>query len=129
LNSQAFPQTDGLASLCSDGSLGILLWNFDENVNRGDVDTIQLEIKNIPIDSEKVLIERFQIDAQHSNAYSVWQDVGAPQDPSAEQLRRIKEKQDLEKVESTENKIEMGNVSYSFNLPLPAACLICISPK
>ncbi len=129
LNSQAFPQTDGLASLCSDGSLAILLWNFDENVNRRDVDTIQLEIKNIPVDSERVLIERFQIDAQHSNSHAVWQELGAPQNPSTEQLRKIQEREVLEKVESTESRIEMGKVFYSLNLPLSATCLIRISPR
>ena len=38
---------------------------------------------------KRVLLEHYRIDETHSNAYTVWKEMGSPQAPTAEQYERL----------------------------------------
>jgi xylan 1,4-beta-xylosidase len=46
-------------------------------------------IHGIPSGIERILLEHYRIDDTHSNAYTVWQKMGSPQHPTAEQYAQL----------------------------------------
>jgi xylan 1,4-beta-xylosidase len=123
--SNVTPQIDGIATRDARGNLAICLWNFDEAGRRTGTQSIELEIRP---GKDRANIERYQIDAEFSNAYAAWKRIGAPQDPTPEQIAQIKQKEDLQKVESqTAAPTSDGGLHYKFELPQPAVCLIKIT--
>jgi xylan 1,4-beta-xylosidase len=128
-----FPQIDGLATRAAAGNLAICIWNFAENPLQAAPRLIELEINsNGPnlFSKGDVAIERFQIDGEHSNSYSAWKKLGAPQDPTSKQIERIKMSAGLQLVESsTDVLVSQGKILYKFELPAPGVSLIKIQRK
>jgi len=48
-----------------------------------------ITIHGIPSGVHRVLLQHFRIDDTHSNAYSVWQQMGSPQHPTSEQYAQL----------------------------------------
>jgi xylan 1,4-beta-xylosidase len=90
-----------------------------------------MTIENLPFQAESAVVRRYQIDSEHSNAYTAWRSLGSPQDPSPDQISIVRERQGLELVDSTEasQKAQGPTLSLSLELPLPSAALLQISPK
>ena len=44
----------------------------------------------------KVLLQHYRIDNDHSNAYTVWKNMGSPQKPTPEQYAELKAAGQLE---------------------------------
>jgi xylan 1,4-beta-xylosidase len=79
---------DGIAAR-SDRELEVLLWNYQEEDLNPSARKIRLEIAGLPQASKKLKIEEFRVDGEQSNAYSAWQKMGSPQNPTAEQYRKL----------------------------------------
>lgn len=124
--SSDLPQIDGLATKTSDHSVVLALWNFDEDPGKSGQQEIALEIKNIPSDSRRVKMERYQIDRQNSNSYSTWLKLHSPQDPTPDQIGTIKANQELQLVRTSELPVSDHALKIDLTLPLPCACLIKI---
>jgi len=136
-------EIDGLATRDAAGNLTICIWNFEENLAKAGSATVELEVRaglksDIPLNpsrsvgtgssKENFRIERFQIDAEHSNAYSLWRKLGAPQDPAPEQIEQIKNVEGLQLVETKKGSASSdGKLNYQFELQQPGVCLIKIS--
>jgi len=59
---------------------------------------------------------------------TVWQKLGSPQDPTAEQLAAITSRQGLEEFEGERTLTVDGDVSLEVALPLPSASLLILEP-
>jgi xylan 1,4-beta-xylosidase len=67
--------------------IDIFLWNYhDDDVPAADA-KVQLDIEDIP--AVAVTMEQFRMDANHSNAYVVWQQMGKPQQPSPAHIAEL----------------------------------------
>ncbi|HEX9653137.1 MAG TPA: hypothetical protein VGA99_05460 [bacterium] len=131
---------DGIATCDSAGNLAICIWNFGENLRQTGSQLVDLEVRwgsnsdiplNSPFDklragaSKGDLVERFQIDGERSNSYSLWKTFGSPQDPSPEQIAQMRKSADLQIVEpQTAVAISEGKSHYRFELPMPSVALI-----
>jgi xylan 1,4-beta-xylosidase len=124
----SFPQVDGLATIAADGSVAVVIWNFDEDAKNSGAATLHLELRGLPAGFKKVFIERFQIDHEHSNSYCAWKKIGAPQNPTPEQIEYIKKHENLKLVESKNTQVMDGVVQYVFDLPMHGVALVKVSP-
>ncbi len=98
---RAQPDVDVLATRGSAGA-AVMLWNYhDDEAARTDADA-QVTIRGIAPAVKNVLVERFVIDDDHSNALTVWERMGAPQQPTSEQIAKLKSAGRLELAESPE---------------------------
>ncbi len=122
-----FPQVDGLATIAADGSVAVAIWNFDEDAKKSGGASVLLEVRSLPAGFKKVSVERFQIDHEHSNSYSAWKNFGAPQDPSPEQIKYIKENENLKLMEGKNTEVMEGVVRYVFELPVHGVSLVKIN--
>lgn len=63
---------------------------------------MQTAVKEIPAGVHRVLVEHFRIDATHSNAYTAWQQMGSPQQPTSEQYAQLRAAGGLQLLTSPE---------------------------
>jgi xylan 1,4-beta-xylosidase len=122
------PDIQALATR-ADRELAALVWNYhDDTAAAAPASPVRLVIAGLPPSAERVLARHYRIDGTHSNAYTAWQQMGSPQNPSPEQYARLEAAGQLELLHSPEwlwN--EKGQVEVSFSLPRQGVSLIQIS--
>src|SRR5690606_18923137 len=78
-------ETADISALATrDGSeAAVMVWNYhDDDIAAPDA-SISLAVRNVP--APRVLMRHYRIDEEHSNSYSTWLGMGAPQQVSKEQ--------------------------------------------
>jgi xylan 1,4-beta-xylosidase len=72
-------------------------------------------------------MKHYRIDANHSNAFSVWKSLGSPAAPTPDQQRQLEQAGQLQLLDSP-NWLwnTSGTVSISFDLPRQAVSLLRI---
>ena len=61
---------------------------------------VAVSIKGIPLSVHRVLLHHYRIDDQHSNAYTMWKEMGSPQNPTAEQYATLQAAGQLQLLDS-----------------------------
>src|SRR5680860_68493 len=110
------PDINAIASI-TDHSLTILVWNYHDNNDLNvPPSPISINIDNIPTD--QALLNHYRIDQELSNSYSLWKNMGSPQNPSAEQLEDLENAGQLQLLSSPEwVKIKNGKTMIEMTLP------------
>jgi xylan 1,4-beta-xylosidase len=98
-------------------SAAVLVWEYHD-VAEGDGDAaVEVRVKGLPVGVRRALVERYRIDGTHSNAYTTWKGMGAPQTPTAEQVAELKRVGGLELEESPGwVEVEAGTVKMETRL-------------
>ncbi|MGH9619763.1 MAG: GH39 family glycosyl hydrolase [Bryobacteraceae bacterium] len=117
---------DALAAR-SDHGISVLVWNYrDENTGRAA--QIDLRINGLPQETNRLLLRRYRIDHNHSNAYTVWRQMGSPQSPSPAQYKKLESAGQLQLFTSPRWVGERaGSVEVEFSLPLESLSLVQLS--
>lgn len=116
------PDVDAIAAV-TDREATILAWHYhDEDDGRPVVD-LTLAVSGLPTDGA-VTCEHFRVDEQHSNAHTVWQEMGAPQDPTPEQYAKLETAGQLELVEMSDLEAEDQTLSLSLQMPRYSVALL-----
>ncbi|MBV9659067.1 MAG: beta-xylosidase [Verrucomicrobia bacterium] len=120
------PDVAALAS--RDGKkLGILCWHYHDDDFPGPAAAVSLEIQGIPKEVARVHLHHFRIDHEHSNAFTAWQRLGAPQSPSAQQYAELEKASLLAQLEPVrEMNVENGQGVLCFALPRQAVSLVMV---
>ncbi len=110
-------QPDINAMACVDqNEMTIMVWNYHDDDILGKIDTIELSIHRIP--DGQVLVQHYRVDQEFSNSYTMWQKLGAPQNPTDDEYRQVEEAGHLKLYTSPEWKTtERGGVNIQFPLP------------
>ncbi|MGA3325414.1 MAG: beta-xylosidase [Terriglobia bacterium] len=120
------PDVDALATR-SDREVSVLAWNYHDDDLPGPDAPVTLEISGMA-GAQRVLMRHYRIDSHHSNAYSVWKEMGSPQIPSPEQYARLEAAGNLELLTSPSwGWTEGGTATIKFSLPRQAVSLVQIS--
>ena len=121
------PDIDALASR-SNREISVLVWNYhDDDLPAPDA-LISLTVNGIPEIAKRVLLTHYRIDQDHSNAYTLWKNMGSPQKPTAEQYARLEAAGQLQLLNSprwVSNKD--GSIDVTFALPRHAVSLVQLS--
>lgn len=117
------PDVDALAT-ASDHEAAVMLWNYHDDDVAGPSATVDLQVKGFPASAKRVLVEHYRIDDNHSNAYTVWKQMGSPQNPSAEQYARLKAVGGLELLDSPRWIDVDAAAKLSFDLPRHGVSLV-----
>ncbi len=118
------PDVDVLATRY-DRVVSIMIWNYHDDDVPGPNTPIVLSVQGLPANAPRVLVTHYRIDANHSNAYSVWKSLGSPQRPTTDQQGQLEGAGQLQLLDSPiwlQN--QSGNASISFDLPKQAVSLI-----
>jgi xylan 1,4-beta-xylosidase len=68
----------------------VLIWNYHDSEEPAPGVPVSLTITGLPSGIDRVLMQHFRIDDTHSNAYTVWKQMGSPQHPTPEQYAQLK---------------------------------------
>jgi xylan 1,4-beta-xylosidase len=118
------PDVDALAARDAHG-VSVLVWNYHDDDVAGPNSPITLSVENLPAKTGRILMKHYRIDAGHSNAYSVWKNMGSPQNPTPDQQQQLEAAGQLQLLHSPVwlwN--QSGTVSIKFDLPRQALSLI-----
>jgi xylan 1,4-beta-xylosidase len=120
------PDVDVIATR-DDRGVSILVWNYHDDDVAGPNAAIALSAEGLPSGARRVLMKHYRIDANHSNAFSVWKGMGSPQEPTPEQQRRLEAAGQLQLLDSP-NWLwnESGSVSINFDLLRQGVSLITL---
>lgn len=120
---QHFPAIDGFATGSGD-RLSIVLWNFQEKYPARENERVHVEVVGAAF-PKPPKVRQWCIDKNHSNSHTAWQMLGAPQDPTPEQIAQIKSRSELQNTEFA-GELKFENDSVVFDLELPAHSVILL---
>jgi xylan 1,4-beta-xylosidase len=82
----------------------------------------------LPGGVKSVRVRHYRIDATHSNAWTVWKEIGSPQNPTPEQYTRLEAAGQLQMLDAEHAlPVRGGRVSLTFPLPREAVSLVQVS--
>ena len=98
----------------------MLVWRHtDDQYQTDEAETaVKVTVKGLP--DQAYEISHYRIDADHSNAYTVWKSLNSPQDPTDEELAAIKARQGLEEFEPARSESTADGTLSRRRLAAPA---------
>jgi xylan 1,4-beta-xylosidase len=111
------PDIDALAT-SSNGEAAVLLWNYHDDDVAAPGAPVTVSIKSIPPSVHRLLLQEYRIDDHHSNAYTVWKEMGSPQTPTPEQYAQLQAAGQLQLLTSPRwITPENGEIKLDVQLP------------
>ena len=128
---QSMPEEiDTLAARTDDGTVTVLVWRHCDDQYHVDEFEADVTLTIDGLDAADYGLTHLRIDHDHSNAHTVWQTLGSPQDPTAYELAAIKQRQGLESLaDQQELPATDRAVSVQVRLPLPSVSMIILTPS
>jgi xylan 1,4-beta-xylosidase len=112
----------------SDRAASVLAWNYEDDDVPGPDASVELKIDGLPGTVRRVLVRHYRIDQTHSNAYTVWKQMGSPQHPTPEQYAALEAAGQLQLLESPAwRDIRDGSAQLNFMLPRQGVSLVQLS--
>lgn len=103
-----------------------LIWHYHDDLVPAPDAPVQLTVNGVP--NKRLLVRHYRIDQQHSNAYTLWQQLGSPQQPTPAQYAQLEAAGQLQLLTSPEYvNAKNGQVELKFALPRQAVSLVQVS--
>ncbi len=117
------PDVNALASK-SENSIAVMVWNYHDNDDLNVKDAM-VKVLIEHIESDKVLVHHYRVDQEHSNAYTLWKEMGRPQNPDETQISQLEKAGDLKLYSSPKwQSIEKNTFNKTISLPRQGVSLI-----
>jgi len=106
----------------------VLLWNYDDRDVPAEPSAITLRVAGLT--GKQVSVQRYLVDATHSNAYDAWQKEGSPQQPTEAQKAALIQAGKLDTVlASRPVTVHDGSVTLPFSLARQGVSLVRITDR
>ncbi|WP_432511514.1 GH39 family glycosyl hydrolase [Kineococcus sp. SYSU DK001] len=122
-------EVDVLASTDAAGRVTVLVWRHTDDQYRTDDGPVAVDLRVEGLTGTAYSVSHHRIDATRSNAHTVWVGQGRPQNPTAEQVAAMKERQGLEELEPARTVEVDGTFSAVVELPLPSVSMLVLEPR
>jgi xylan 1,4-beta-xylosidase len=118
------PDISAQASLDAN-KLCVLVWHYHDDDLPGPDADVQLTCTGLPSAAGKARLAQFRIDADHSNSFTVWQQMGSPPQPTTQQYAALETAGQLAELGAPETvRVENGNAVLHLTLPRQAVALL-----
>jgi xylan 1,4-beta-xylosidase len=108
--------------------VSVMLWNYQDLDRTDSSEAINLSVSGLPVEAHRLLLRHYRIDGAHSNSYTVWKQLGSPQQPTPEQLATLENTGALQLLESPRYlDTNQGTAKVDFTLPLQGVSLVQLS--
>jgi xylan 1,4-beta-xylosidase len=108
-----------------DREAAVLLWNYHDVDEPAAAAPTTVTIDGLPANVHRVLVTHYRIDDTHSNAYTVWKDMGSPQHPTTQQYAELKSIDGLQLLTSPEwMDVVNGTIKVSTEMPRQSVSLL-----
>jgi len=123
---RANSDVDALATKSSNEA-AVLLWNYHDVDGPAEAVPTSVTIANIPAVAHRVLLEHYRLDDTHSNAYTLWKEMGSPQHPTTKQYAALQAAGQLELLTSPQwVDVVNGQIQILTELPRQGVSLLHI---
>jgi xylan 1,4-beta-xylosidase len=103
----------------------VLMWNYHDVDAPAAATPTTLHIQGLPSTLKRVLLTQYRIDDTHSNAYTVWLEMGSPQQPNAAQYAELKRRDGLQMLGSPQwLEVVRGQATLNSELPRQSVSLL-----
>jgi xylan 1,4-beta-xylosidase len=120
------PDVSALASL-EKGRLCVLAWHYHDDDVSGPAAAVELVLSGLPVRAGEVRCRHYRIDHDHSNAFTAWQKMGSPKEPTAEQYAQLEKAGRLTSLGEPEAlRVEDAKLTLRFPLPRQAVSLVVL---
>lgn len=118
-------EVDALATRAEDGQVTVLVYRRTDDQYQSDPEQAKVLVHVSGLGATLRTLRHYRIDAEHSNAHTVWVRLGSPQDPNEDELRRIHDRMGLEEFEDARTVAPDGGVvEVQLDLPLGAVSML-----
>ena len=105
----------------------VLAWHYHDDDVPGPAADVSLAIDGLGMKQGKARLQHFRIDADHSNAYTVWMKMGSPAKPSRAQYAELEKASELAAVAGPANvDVSNGSAKLAFSLPRQGVSLLVL---
>ena len=117
------PDVNALATK-STNAASIMVWNYhDKNDVNVPPTTVSVVIKGLP--QQRVLLTQYMIDQEHSNAYTAWEKMGSPAEPTADEYKILEAAGQLQQISSAKYITPInGEAKIDFDLERQGVTLL-----
>ena len=91
------PDITGIAS-AGDGKVTVMLWHYHDDDIEGLDANITLNLSGLTLKPGGLTVTHYRVDRDHSNAYTLWQEMGSPEKLSDEQYEQLDARDGLEEL-------------------------------
>lgn len=122
-------EVDALATRAEGGEVAVLVYRRTDDQYQSDSEQAKVAVRVSGLGAAPRTLRHYRIDAEHSNAHTVWTRLGSPQDPAEGELRHIHDRMGLEELEGARTVVAEDDVTdVQLNLPLGAVSLLVFEP-
>jgi xylan 1,4-beta-xylosidase len=107
----------------SEHKLEVMLWNYHDDDIAAEPTRVKLSISGLPM-REKFKAVEYLMDAEHSNAYVAWQEMGSPPEPTEKQFRKLQIAGNLYSQIVSAAAVENGGIDVPITLQRQGVMLI-----
>ena len=126
---RAKPDVGALASL-DRKRLCVLIWYYHDDDVTGPAAEVQLGLSNLPVRSGTMRLRHFRIDDSHSNAFTEWQRMGSPQQPTPAQYARLEKAGQLAELNAPRTvRVKDASATLRFMLPRQGVSLLVLDRR
>jgi len=119
------PDVNALASK-ADHTIYVMVWNYHDDHLPAPDTPVTIKIENIG--STKALLSQYRVDENHSNSYTLWREMGAPQQVTDKQYKKLEEAGQLDLLDSPKwIHVPSKVAQISFSLPRHGVSLFKLS--
>ncbi|TWB20297.1 xylan 1,4-beta-xylosidase [Nitrospirillum amazonense] len=120
------PDIDALATADARGA-AVMVWNYHDAATPADPTPVALSLTGLPKAAARVRLSHYRIDDRHSNAYTAWQAMGSPQNPTPAQLAELKGQAGLQLMESPRWLAPSGGTAIlTLDMPRQSVSLLAL---
>lgn len=105
----------------------VLVWNYRDADTTVPAKPVSVTVAGIPAGVRRVFVEHYRIDKTHSNAYTAWQKMGSPQQPTADQYETLRSKEGLQLLASPQwVDVTNGKIKLQTAMPPESVSLLTL---
>ena len=97
-------------------STAIIVWNYHDEDRTGTTDTIDVNVGGLS--ASNIIITEYRIDDIHSNSYTLWKQMGSPQQPTQSQIAELEKAGQLQEL-GEPKKLTSKNGTLRVEIVLP----------
>jgi xylan 1,4-beta-xylosidase len=107
-------------------SAAVLIWNYHDDDLPGPAANVAVSLNGLP--TGPATLTEYRVDGDHSNAYTVWKDLGSPQAPTPAQRATLERAGQLQTLGAARRvEIANGRVDVRLSLPRQGVSLVTIT--
>jgi xylan 1,4-beta-xylosidase len=121
------PDVSALASI-DDHKLCVLVWHYHDDDVPGPAAAVAVDVSELPVSIARARLVHFRIDDEHSNSFTAWKRLGAPERPSDDQYALLERAGKLTAMGNPEAvRAARGRLRISLRLPRQAVSLLVVT--